>query len=60
MPREHRPGPCARRLIEGGIATEWLLASIAVSKYADGLPLYRQEAIFARDKVELGRNLMAG
>ena len=52
--------PAPTRLIEGGIATERLLASIAVSKYADGLPLYRQEAIFARDKVELGRNLMAG
>lgn len=32
---------------------------IAVSKYADGLPLYRQEAIYARDKVELARKLMA-
>ena len=52
--------PAPARLIEGGIATERLLASIAVSKYADGLPLYRQEAIFAREKVELGRNLMAG
>ena len=51
--------PAPARLIEGGIATERLLAGIAVSKYADGLPLYRQEAIFARDKVELGRNLMA-
>ena len=50
--------PAPARLIEGGIATERLLAGIAVSKYADGLPLYRQEAIFARDKVELGRNLM--
>ena len=52
--------PAPARLIEGGIATERLLASIAVSKYADGLPLYRQEGIFARAKVELGRNLMAG
>jgi transposase len=52
--------PAPARLIEGGIATERPLAGIAVSKYADGLPLYRQEAIFARDKVELGRNLMAG
>src|SRR5512143_1018708 len=32
---------------------------IAVSKYADGLPLYRQEAIYARDQVELDRSLMA-
>ena len=30
-----------------------------VSKYADGLPLYRQEAIYARDKVDLDRKLMA-
>ena len=52
--------PAPARLIEGGIATERLLAGIAVSMYADGLPLYRQEAIFARDKFELGRNLMAG
>ncbi len=28
------------------------------SKYADGLPLYRQEAIYARDKVDLDRALM--
>src|SRR6476620_3016391 len=28
-------------------------------KYADGLPLYRQEAIYARDQVELDRSLMA-
>jgi transposase len=42
-------------IIEAGIPTEALLAQIAVSKYADGLPLYRQEAIYARDKVELDR-----
>ena len=42
-----------------GIPTEALLAQIAVSKYADGLPLYRQEAIYARDQVELDRSLMA-
>ena len=46
-------------IIEGGIPTEALLAQIAVSKYADGLPLFRQEAIYARDKVELSRSLMA-
>ncbi|TDW16356.1 transposase IS66 family protein [Rhizobium azibense] len=46
-------------IIEGGIPTEALLAQIAVSKYADGLPLYRQEAIYACDKVELDRKLMA-
>ena len=51
--------PAPAHIIEGGIPTEALLAQIAVSKYADGLPLYRQEAIYARDKVELDRALMA-
>jgi transposase len=34
------------RIIESGLPTEALLAYIAVSKYADGLPLYRQEGIY--------------
>lgn len=51
--------PAPDRLIEGGLPTERLLAHIAVSKYADALPLYRQEAIYARDQVELSRGLMA-
>ena len=51
--------PAPAHIIEGGIPTEALLAMIAVSKYADGLPLYRQEAIYARDRVELDRSLMA-
>jgi transposase len=46
-------------IVEAGLPTEALLAQVAVSKYADGLPLYRQEAIYARDGVELGRSLMA-
>lgn len=46
-------------IIESGIATEALLAQIAVSKYGDGLPLYRQEAIFLRDQVEVAKDLMA-
>jgi len=51
--------PAPAHIIEAGIPTEALLAQIAVSKYADGLPLYRQQAIYARDKVELDRSLMA-
>ena len=51
--------PAPPHIIESGIPTEALLAQIAVSKYADGLPLYRQEAIYARDQVELDRSLMA-
>lgn len=46
-------------IIESGIPTEALLAQIAASKYADGLPLYRQEGIYARDLVDLDRRLMA-
>jgi transposase len=33
--------PAPSHLIESGLATEALLAQIAVAKYADGLPLYR-------------------
>lgn len=46
-------------IIESGLPTERLLAYIAVSKYADGLPLYRQEAIYLRDGVTMSRSLMA-
>ncbi|WP_053980423.1 IS66 family transposase, partial [Marinagarivorans algicola] len=40
-------------------ASAGLLAHIAVSKYQDGLPLYRQEAQFKRINVHLPRNTMA-
>lgn len=36
-------------IIDKGIAAVGLLAQILISKYADHLPLYRQEAIFKRD-----------
>lgn len=51
--------PAPARIIESGIPTEALLAQIAVAKYADGLPLYRQEAIYARDGVLIERSQMA-
>ncbi len=51
--------PAPEHIVEAGLPTEALLAQVAVSKYADSLPLYRQEAIYARDGVELGRSLMA-
>jgi transposase len=35
------------------------LAHIAISKYQDALPLYRQEAIFARHGIELSRTTLA-
>ncbi len=41
--------------IEKGLPGPGLLAQVAVSKYADHLPLYRQEGIFRRHGVELSR-----
>ncbi len=41
--------------IEKGLPGTGLLAQVIVSKYADHLPLYRQERIFARQGVELSR-----
>jgi len=52
--------PAPPHLIEAGIPTEGLLAQIAVAKYADGLPLYRLDAIYGREQIELLLNLMAG
>jgi transposase len=51
--------PAPDHLVEAGVPSEALLAHVAVSKYADGLPLYRQEGIYARDGVEISRNTMA-
>jgi transposase len=52
--------PPPPQIIPKGIATPGLVAHIAVSKYADALPLYRQEKIFSRYGVELTRSTMAG
>jgi len=40
-------------------ASPGLLAHVAISKYQDALPLYRQENILQRAGVELGRNTLA-
>ena len=44
-----RQAAAGHAFIESGLPTEGLPAQIAVSKYADGLPLFRQEGIYARD-----------
>jgi transposase len=44
--------------IDKGLPGPGLLAHIAVSKYADHLPLYRLEGIFKRSGVELSRSTM--
>ena len=51
--------PVAPAIIDRGLAAPGLLAQVVVQKYVDHLPLYRQEAIFARHGIVLGRNTLA-
>jgi transposase len=51
--------PAPVQLIPKSNATAGLLAHIAVSKFADGLPLYRQQKIFSRLGIEMSRAVMA-
>lgn len=44
--------------IEKGLAGPGLLSNVAVSKYADHLPLHRQEGIFSRQGVDISRSTM--
>jgi transposase len=50
--------PAPERPIDGGLATEALLAHVLVNKYADHLPLYRQSQIFARQGINLDRSTL--
>jgi transposase len=52
--------PPPPQIIAKGIATPGLLAHVAVSKYADALPLYRQEKMFERGGIDISRSTMAG
>jgi transposase len=47
------------RLIEGGIPTEALVAHVAVARYADHQPLYRQAQMMARQGVLLDRSTLS-
>ena len=48
--------PVPDKVIDKGLAGPGLLAWVAVSKYADHQPLYRQESIFARHGLEIARS----
>ena len=52
--------PLPPRPIEKGRPGPGLLAQVVVSKYADHLPLYRQEQIYERQGVELSRSTLCG
>ncbi len=51
--------PVAPAIIDRGIAAPGLIAQVAIGKYLDHLPLYRQETIYARSGVELSRSTLA-
>lgn len=51
--------PVPPQVIDKGLPTAGLLAHVLVAKYADHLPLYRQEAIYARAGVALSRSTLA-
>ena len=51
--------PAPIRPIDRGLPGPGLLAHVAVSKFADSLPLYRQVQIYAREGVELERSTLA-
>ncbi|AKJ27078.1 IS66 family transposase [Caldimonas brevitalea] len=51
--------PVAPHIIDKGVPTAGLLAQVLVAKYADHMPLYRQEGIYARSGVDLPRSTMA-
>jgi transposase len=51
--------PVDAHIIDKGLATTGLLAQVLVAKYADHLPLFRQEGIYARAGVPLGRSTLA-
>ena len=55
-----RIAPVPAQLLPKSIATSGLVAHIITAKFEDALPFYRQEKIFARLGIDLGRASMAG
>ena len=50
--------PVPAQVIDKGIPTAGLLAQVLVAKYADHLPLYRQEGIFGRAGLAIARSTL--
>lgn len=51
--------PVPAQVIDKGIPTAGLLAHVMVAKFADHLPLYRQEKIFGRAGLVIARSTLA-
>jgi len=52
--------PRPEQILPKSIAHSSVIADVVVRKYVDGLPFYRQEAIYHRDHIELSRQTMSG
>jgi transposase len=51
--------PVPAQVIDKGIPTAGLLAHVMIAKFADHLPLYRQESIFGRAGLSIPRSTLA-
>ena len=51
--------PAPERPIDGGMATEALVAHVVVSKFCDSLPLYRQAQMLRRQGITLDRSTLS-
>src|SRR6185369_2845115 len=51
--------PAPERPVDAGMATEALIVHVVVSKFCDGLPLYRQTQMLARQGVTLDRSTLS-
>jgi transposase len=51
--------PIPAHVIDKGIPTSGLLAHVMIAKFADHLPLYRQESIFGRTGLAIARSTLA-
>jgi len=50
--------PAPERPIDGGMATEAMIAHVLVSKFGDALPLYRQSKMLERQGITLDRSTL--
>jgi transposase len=55
-----RIAPRPAQILPKALAHSSLLAEVVTGKFVDGLPLYRQEKIFAREGIELSRQTLSG
>lgn len=51
--------PVPAQIIDKGMPTASLLSQVLMAKYADHMPLYRQESAFARASMPLARSTLA-